>query len=109
MKRALLAMLIALAVGVTPLASADAPRDPCAKRHHRGPAIDLDVKQAELHAVFRFIAEAGRANLVVANDVKGSLTIRLRNVAWELALCTVARSKSLVVSEQRGIYTIRSR
>src|SRR5687767_14517615 len=57
--------------------------------------ITLDVKDADLHNVLRLLADVGRINLVVADDVKGRVTVRLTNVPWSEALDVVLRSKGL--------------
>ncbi len=41
------------------------------------------------------IAEVSKKNIIVADDVKGTVTIRLRNVPWDQALDLILRSKGL--------------
>ena len=65
------------------------------------PRVNLEVYRADLHNVLRLFAEVGHVNLVVDEDVKGTVTLKLRNVDWRSALETVAASHSLGV-EQRG-------
>jgi type IV pilus assembly protein PilQ len=79
---------------------------PASQARYRGSPIDLDLKDADLHNVFRLLAEAGGANLVVADDVRGTLTLRLRGVPWDQALHTVARMKRLRVERQGDVFVI---
>lgn len=57
--------------------------------------ITIDVKDAEIGNVLRLIAETGDLNLVVGDDVKGKVTLHLRQVAWEQALVVVLKLKGL--------------
>src|SRR5262245_1975781 len=57
--------------------------------------ISIDIKDADIHNVLRLIADAGKVNIVVPDDVKGRVTIKLRNVPWTEALDVILRSKGL--------------
>ncbi|MCH2108458.1 MAG: type IV pilus secretin PilQ [Polyangiaceae bacterium] len=60
-----------------------------------GRRIDIDLKDADIHNVLRMIGEVARRNIVVADNVSGTVTIRLRNVPWEQALGVILQSKKL--------------
>jgi type IV pilus assembly protein PilQ len=74
--------------------------------HFRGAPIDLDVKDADLHNVLRLIADAGGASIAVADDVKGTITLRLRKVPWDQALDTVIRMEKLHLERDGDVYLI---
>lgn len=57
--------------------------------------ISLDVKDADLHNVLRLLADTGKVNIVVPDEVRGRVTIKLRNVPWTEALDVILRSKNL--------------
>ncbi len=82
---------------------APAPR---ATHRYRGRLIDLDVKDADLHNVFRFLAEIGGVNIVVADSVRGSVTLRLHQVPWDQALAVVAKVKHLQLEHREGVYYV---
>lgn len=63
--------------------------------------IDLDVEGADLHDVCRLLAEVGKVNIVVADDVKGSVTLVLKRVPWDRALEVILRAKGYA-SERDG-------
>ena len=63
--------------------------------------ISLDVQGAEVETVLRSIAEFSGKNIVASKEVKGSVTLRLRNVPWRHALDIVLRTQSLG-SVERG-------
>jgi type IV pilus assembly protein PilQ len=60
-----------------------------------GRRIDLDLKDADIHNVLRLLADVGRVNIITADNVSGSVTIRMRNVPWDQALDVVLQSKEL--------------
>jgi type IV pilus assembly protein PilQ len=62
---------------------------------YSGRRIDLDLKDADIHNVLRLLADVGRVNIVTADDVQGSITIRMRNVPWDQALDVVLQAKGL--------------
>ncbi|PTL77125.1 secretin and TonB N-terminal domain-containing protein [Vitiosangium sp. GDMCC 1.1324] len=86
------AVFLALALAATP-AVAKPPKE--------GKRISLDVTRANVHDVLRMLADVGRLNLVVSEEVQGSVTLTLRNVPWTEALDVVLASRGLGM-EQRG-------
>jgi type IV pilus assembly protein PilQ len=89
---------------------ARAGSDPCRPgAKHRGAPVDLDVKDADLHDVMRLLADVGGINLVIASDVRGKVTLRVKRVAWDLAACTVTRVHRLAITHERGIWLVRKR
>jgi type IV pilus assembly protein PilQ len=57
--------------------------------------IDLDVRDADIHDVCRLLADVGHANIVVSDEVHGTVTVRMRHVLWDQALEAIALSKGL--------------
>lgn len=82
------------------------PQPEQASAPYRGAPIDLDVKGADLHDVFRLIADVGHANIVVAGDVSGTVTVKLVRVPWDQALDVIARSKGLAVERDGNVISI---
>jgi type IV pilus assembly protein PilQ len=60
-----------------------------------GKKVSFEFKDIDIHNLLRIIADISKKNIVVADDVTGKVTIRLRNVPWDQALELVLRSKSL--------------
>jgi type IV pilus assembly protein PilQ len=102
--------VVALALFLSMLAPAAAvadERDACARgTRWRGHTIDLDLKAVPLADVFRLISDVGRINVVVGDDVKGAVTLRLKKVPWDQAMCTIARTKQLRVVADGNVYLI---
>ncbi len=108
--RVALAVAVALMTSIpTSPASADA-RDACARgTRWRGRTVDLDLKEAAIPDVFRMLSDVGGINVVLGDDVRGSVTLRLRKVPWDQALCTVARTKQLRVIVDGNVYLVLPR
>jgi type IV pilus assembly protein PilQ len=62
---------------------------------YTGRRMDVDLKDADVHNVLRFLADVGQVNIVTADNVSGSVTIKMRNVPWDQALDVVLQSKNL--------------
>jgi len=60
-----------------------------------GKRINLDFKDADIHNILRLLADVGRVNVVTADDVSGTITIRMNNVPWDQALDVVLQAKGL--------------
>lgn len=65
------------------------------RRNYRGRRIDLDFKDADIHNILRLLSDIGRVNIIAADDVAGTVTIKMRNVPWDQALDVILRSKGL--------------
>jgi len=65
------------------------------KKRYSGRRIDLDFKDADIHNILRLLADVGHVNIVTADDVTGSVTIRMRNVPWDHALDVILQAKHL--------------
>ena len=85
----------------------DGRRELCGRgvRHHGAP-IDLNVKDADIHDVFRLIADAARVNLVIPDDVTGKVTLRLVRVAWDAVACAVAGVHHLTITVDGNILLV---
>jgi type IV pilus assembly protein PilQ len=91
------------------LASSASAGDLCARKVHRGAPIDLDVKDADVHDVLRLLADVGKINLVVSDEVSGKVTLRLKRVAWDLAACTIAKVHHLAIALDDNVLLVTKR
>ena len=70
--------------------------------------ITLEFKDADIINLLRILsAESGR-NIVAGDDVKGKLSVSLRNVTWEQALDTILEVKGLQKIDKGGVIRIVS-
>jgi type II secretory pathway component HofQ len=106
--------LLLLVLSLLPAAARGEPPAPgyelCRRdvpRH--GAPIDLDVKGADIHEVFRLIADIAHLNIVVPDDVTGSVTLRLRRAAWDAVVCAIAGAHHLTVTVHDNILLVMRR
>jgi len=78
---------------ILPSMAAQVQNNPDAGKAAQGRRIDLDLKDADIHDVLRLIADVGRVNVVAAENVTGTVTIRMRSVPWDQALETILQAK----------------
>ncbi len=71
-----------------------------------GKKVSFEFKDIDIHNLLRVIAEVSKKNIVVADDVTGKVTIRLRNVPWDQALELILRSKNLGKEEMGNIVRV---
>jgi len=85
----------------TSLGTTDSP-----KSTFHGAKLDLDVKNADIHDLCRLLADVGHVNIVVADDVKGSVTLKLKGVPWDEVLDLVAKMKGFRVEYQGSVIAV---
>jgi type IV pilus assembly protein PilQ len=73
------------------------------------PPVTLEFKDADIVSLLRVLAAEGGRNIVIGEDVKGKMSISLRNVPWELALQTILESRGLEAVQRDGILRIVTR
>ncbi|HET6437354.1 MAG TPA: type IV pilus secretin PilQ [Anaeromyxobacter sp.] len=64
-------------------------------RGYTGRRITLDFHDIDIRNLLRLIADVSKKNILVADDVKGKVTVSLRNIPWDQALDLVLRAKGL--------------
>jgi type IV pilus assembly protein PilQ len=79
---------------------------PQQRRNYVGKRVSFEFKDIDIHNLLRIIAEISKKNIVVADDVNGRITVRLRNVPWDQALDLVLRSKGLGKEEFGNIVRV---
>jgi type IV pilus assembly protein PilQ len=65
--------------------------------------ISLDFKDADVVNLLRILAAESGRNIVVGDDVKGKMSISLRNVPWEQALETILETRGLQKVEKGNV------
>jgi type IV pilus assembly protein PilQ len=66
-----------------------------AAHHYVGRRISLDFQDADITNVIRLIADVSGLNIVVGDDVKGKVTLKLTNVPWDQALELILKMNDL--------------
>lgn len=62
---------------------------------YSGGKVSMDFKGIDVHNALRLLAELNNLNLLVADSVKGTVTMRLVAVPWDQALDLILESKGL--------------
>jgi type IV pilus assembly protein PilQ len=75
-------------------------------RKYSGRRIDLDFKDADIHNILRLISEVGGVNVVTADNVGGTVTIRMRDVPWDQALDVILQAKGLGMVRQGNLLRV---
>jgi type IV pilus assembly protein PilQ len=68
--------------------------------------IFLDVQDADIKSIFRLLAEQGNVSIVSGDDVKGNLTLLMKDVPWEQALSTILDLKGLDQRRDGDVITV---
>jgi type IV pilus assembly protein PilQ len=92
--------------GFTAEAPAYAAEGAPKQARYRGKRVSFEFKDIDIQNLLRVIAEISKKNIVVADDVSGKVTIRLRNVPWDQALDLILRTKALGKEEVGNIIRI---
>ena len=71
-----------------------------------GGRMSLDVQGAEVRTVLRSIAEYSGRNIVVGKDVKGLVSVQLRDVPWKDALTAVCRTQGLDFVDEGAVIRV---
>jgi len=70
--------------------------------------ISFDFKDADVVNLLRILAAESNKNIVIGDDVKGKMSIALRNVPWDLALEIILETRGLRKIEKDGVMRIVS-
>jgi type IV pilus assembly protein PilQ len=82
------------------------PGNVLAQQRYTGRRIDIDLKDADIHNVLRLLADTGHVNVVTADDVSGTITIRMHNVPWDQVLDVVLQAKGLGMVRQGNLIRV---
>ena len=73
-----------------------------------GRLLSMDFKDADVINLLRILAAESGKNIVAGDDVKGKVSVSLRNVTWEQALDTILEVKGLQKIEKGNVIRIVS-
>ena len=90
----------------TPSPAETPAKTAAAEKAYGGPRIFLDVQDADIKAVFRLLSEQSNVSIVAGDDVKGTVTIHLKDVPWDQALDTILDLRGLDKRREGSIVTV---
>ncbi len=73
---------------------------------YSGTPIKIEAKNLDILDALRAIAEVSGKNIVTADNVKGSITLKLDNVPWDQALDLILESKDLGMVQYGNVIRI---
>lgn len=94
------AAIVAAAVAVAPATPSSSKEKPSEMK------VTFDVQAAEVVNVIRLLGDVSGKNIVVADDVKGKVTLKLKNVGWRAALDVVLKANGAAMVEEDNIIWI---
>ena len=72
----------------------------------KGEKLSLNFQDIEVRSVLQLIADFTGLNVVVSDDVRGNLTLRLKNVPWDQALDIIMKTKGLAKRQHGNVLYI---
>lgn len=116
MKRIFLSFGVALWIAFTvPMAAAVPnrvdlihlpPPESASSAGYTGDTLNLNFQNIDLRAALQQIADVAGLNLVAADEVQGSITLRLKDVPWDQALDLVLQAKGLDKRVMAGVLLV---
>jgi len=71
-----------------------------------GEKLSLNFQNIDVRAALQVIADFTNLNFVTSDSVKGSLTLRLKDVPWDQALQIIADSKNLAIRKSGNVVRV---
>lgn len=75
-------------------------------RRYTNKLISLDFQDADIKSVLRLMAEYGNMSIVSGEDVKGTVTLTMKNVPWEQALDTILDINGLAKKQMGDVISV---
>ncbi|TRO84118.1 type IV pilus secretin family protein [Trichloromonas acetexigens] len=100
----------AVQLAAAPVAEVDGaqvPLQPLEKEVvYTGEKIQLVFDDADVRDIFQLIAEVSDLNIIVSDEVKGSITLRLIDVPWDQALDLILETKNLGMLKKGNVVRV---
>ena len=71
-----------------------------------GDRLSLNFQDIEVRAVLQLLADFTGLNLVASDTVRGSITLRLKNVPWDQALDIILKTKGLSMRQNGNVIMV---
>lgn len=68
--------------------------------------VSVDFQDAEIKSVLRLMAEYGNISIISGDDVKGNVTLAIKNVPWNQAFQSILDVRGLVQSQSGNIIIV---
>jgi type IV pilus assembly protein PilQ len=94
---------------VEPVAGPPRAPKPGGLTRYTGEKITLDFANADIRNILKLIGEVSKLNLVWGPEVKGTVSMRLKNVPWDQALDIVLESNELGMIREGNIIWVTTK
>ena len=78
-------------------------------RKYKGPNIDIDMIDAQITDILKLLAEVSDKNIVASEEVRGTITLRLKNIPWEQTFDLILQAKGLDSVEEGNVIRVAPR
>lgn len=68
--------------------------------------ISLDLEKADINTVLRAIAEVGEVNIITTPNVRGEISVNLRDIPWRDALYAILETNGYAAIEEENIIKV---
>ena len=75
-------------------------------KKYTGKNISLDFQDADIKSVLRLMAEYGDKSIIAGDDVKGNVTLNMKNVPWDQALESILKIHGLTKQQSGNVITV---
>ncbi len=82
---------------------------PGVKKNYTGAAMTMDFVNADVANILRLVAEVSNLNIVWGPEVKGSVSMRLKDVPWDQALDLVLDNNNLGMRKQGNVIWVTTK
>ncbi len=77
-----------------------------AARKNSGRIISLDFQDADIKSVLRLMSEYGNVSIISGDDVRGNVTLTMKNVPWEQALDSILDIHGLAKKQMGDVISV---
>jgi type II secretory pathway component GspD/PulD (secretin) len=82
---------------------------PGAVKQYKGAAMTMDFVNADVTNILRLIAEVSNLNIVWGPEVRGTVSMRLKEVPWDQALDLVLDNNNLAMRKQGNVIWVTTK
>jgi hypothetical protein len=73
---------------------------------YRGERVSLDFRDADLRQVFQLIVQVSKRQIILSDDIRDRITVRLLDIPWDEALDIILEHKNLRKFEEGNLIRI---
>lgn len=93
-------------IELQPLTQAEVEERERREPTYSGERISLSFQNVDIRALLQIIADVADVNMVVSDEVQGTMALRLEDVPWDQALDIILRSKGLGMDREGNVITV---